>query len=144
MKKTIFFSVLFLISISGYPQAKNKMTSDSLPAPHATKSVKNFSHVIGWKGEAPNAPDGFVVNKFADGFDNPRWMYITSNGDVLVAESNSNHTFIEKVVGTIIGGSRSNNLHHSADRITLLRDTNKDGIPDQKETFLTGLNQPFG
>ncbi len=144
MKKTIFFLVLFLISISGYTQEKSKMPSEILPPPHATKSVKNFSHVIGWKGETPKAPDGFVVNKFADGLDNPRWMYITYNGDVLVAESNSNHTFIERVVGTIIGASRSNNLHHSADRITLLRDTNKDGIPDQKETFLTGLNQPFG
>ena len=144
MKKAIFFSVLFLISISVYPQAKNKMTSDSLPAPYATKSVKNLSHVIGWKGETPKAPNGFVVEKFADGFENPRWLYITSNGDVLVAESNSNHTFLEKVVGTILGASRSNNLHHSADRITLLRDNNKDGIPDQKDTLLKDLNQPFG
>jgi len=144
MKKVLFFSVLFLISISGYAQAKNKMTSDSLPVPHATKSVINFSRVIGWKGETPKAPDGFVVEKFADGFENPRWLYITPNGDVLVAESNSNHTFIERVAGTILGASKSNNLHHSADRITLLRDTNNDGISDQKVTFLTGLNQPFG
>jgi glucose/arabinose dehydrogenase len=144
MKKAVFFLILFLISIAGYTQEKIKMSPEILPPPHATRSATNFSHVIGWKGETPKAPDGFVVNKFADGFDNPRWMYITSNGDVLVAESNSNHTFIERVVGTIIGASRSNNLHHSADRITLLRDTNNDGITDQKETFLTGLNQPFG
>jgi glucose/arabinose dehydrogenase len=144
MKNAIFLLVLFLISISGYTQTKNKTQSDSLPSPYATKSKKNFSHVIGWKGETPKAPNGFVVEKFADGFENPRWMYITPNGDVLVAESNSNHTFIEKVGGTILGASRSNNLSHSADRITLLRDTNKDGKPDLKETFLTGLNQPFG
>lgn len=61
-----------------------------------------------------------------------------------MAESNSNHSLIEKVGGTIIGASRSNNLHHSADRITLLRDSDKDGIPEQRETFLIGLNQPFG
>jgi glucose/arabinose dehydrogenase len=69
---------------------------------------------------------------------------ITPNGDILVAESNSNHCLIEKVGGTILGASRSNNLHHSADRITLLRDSDKDGIAEQKETFLTGLDQPFG
>jgi glucose/arabinose dehydrogenase len=92
----------------------------------------------------PKAPEGFVVEKFADGFENPRWMYITPNGDILVAESNSNHSLIEKVGGTILGASRSNNLRHSADRITLLRDSDKDGFPEQKETFLTGLNQPFG
>ena len=74
----------------------------------------------------PKSPEGFVVEKFADGFENPRWLYITPNGDILVAESNSNHSLIEKVGGTIIGASRSNNLHHSADRITLLRDSDKD------------------
>lgn len=144
MKNTISLLVLFLISISGYPQTKNKTQSDSLPSPFATKSKTNFSHVIGWKGLTPKAPDGFVVEKFADGFENPRWLYITPKGDVLVAESNTNHSFIEKVGGFILGASRSNNLRHSADRITLLRDTNKDGIPDQKEILLTGLNQPFG
>lgn len=144
MKNTISLLVLFLISVSGYPQTKNKTQSDSLPSPYATRSKTNFSHVIGWKGLTPKAPDGFVVEKFADGFENPRWIYITPNGDVLVAESNSNHSFIEKVGGFILGASRSNNLRHSADRITMLRDTNKDGITDQKETLLTGLNQPFG
>jgi len=77
MKNAIFLLVLFLISMSGYPQTNNKMQSDNLPSPYATKSKKNFSHVIGWKGETPKAPEGFVVEKFADGFENPRWMYIT-------------------------------------------------------------------
>ena len=58
MKTILIFSVLFLISISGYTQTKNKMQPDSLPAPYATKSVNNFSHVIGWKGETPKAPQG--------------------------------------------------------------------------------------
>lgn len=144
MKITIFFSVLFLFSITGYSQVNNISQPDGLPSPNATKSARNFSHVIGWKGEMPKAPKGFVVEKFADGFENPRWMYITPNGDILVAESNSNHTFLEKVGGTIIGASRSNNLKHSEDRITVLRDINNDGIPELRETLLTGLNQPFG
>ena len=144
MKNIILFLVFYLISNSGYAQTKYKMQPDSFPAPYASKSVKNFSHVIGWKGLTPKAPKGFVVEKFADGFENPRWMYITPNGDVLVAESNSNHSLFEQVGGTLIGASKSNSLSHSADRITLLRDTNKDGIPDQKDTFLVGLNQPFG
>ncbi|MFO7369028.1 MAG: sorbosone dehydrogenase family protein [Bacteroidales bacterium] len=144
MKPIIILAVLFLISISGNTQTKNKTQPDSLPAPYATKSVMNFSRVIGWKDEIPKAPQGFVVEKYADGFENPRWLYITANGDVLVAESNSNYSFLKKVGGFIVGASKSNNLSHSADRITLLRDTNKDGIPDQRETLLTGLNQPFG
>jgi len=144
MKNIILFIVSFLISILSFSQAENKMQSDSLSSSHATKAVRNYCKVIGWKGEIPKAPEGFVVEKFADGFENPRWMYNTPNGDILVAESNSNHSLIEKVGGTILGASRSNNLRNSADRITLLHDSDKDGIPEQKETFLTGLNQPFG
>src|SRR5688572_17966023 len=55
---------------------------DSLPNPYETKSVKNFSKVIGWPGDkTPTAPTGFKVTKFADGLQNPRWIYVTPNGD---------------------------------------------------------------
>ncbi len=120
-------------------------SNDGLPAPYATKSVKNFSNVIGWKdNETPKAPKGFTVKKYAEGFENPRWMYVTPNGDVLVAESNSNHPLIERIGAVFIGANKSNNLHHSADRITVLRDTTNDGVPDMHDIFLKKLNQPFG
>jgi glucose/arabinose dehydrogenase len=145
MRHIIFFLALLLFPISGYTQAKKTTQADSLPAPYATKSTRNLCKVIDWEDQVtPIAPNGFVVEKFADGFENPRWMYVTPNGDVLVAESNANHSFVEQVGGAIIGANKSNSLKHSADRISLLRDTNKDGIPDQRDTLLTGLNQPFG
>jgi len=134
--------ILFAVSMSGFSQ-KNK--PDTLPLPYATKSVMNFSNAIGWKnGRTPQAPQGFTVTKYADKFENPRWMYVTPNGDVLVAESNSNHTLLEKIGGRLVGASKSNNLSKSANRIALLRDTNNDGIPDLRTVFLTQLNQPFG
>lgn len=121
---------------------------DTLPLPGATKSTANYSNVIGWKdGKMPVAPKGFAVSRYATGFQNPRWMYVTPNGDVMVAESNSNFTLIEKAGAIIKGVNKSDDLAHSADRIVLLRDNNKDGTPDQKDTLLTaenGLNQPFG
>ena len=119
--------------------------TDSLPAPFATKSSMNFSNVIGWKDhETPVAPAGFKVTRYADGFDNPRWLYVTPNGDILIAESNSNHPLFEKIGGTIIGASKSNNLSKSADRITLLRDHDKDGLPEVHDVFIEKLSQPFG
>jgi glucose/arabinose dehydrogenase len=136
---------LFLISIISLNAFSQYSKKDTLPLPLATKSVTNFSNVIGWKnGEMPHAPKGFVVSKYAEGFQNPRWMYVTPNGDVLVAESNSNFTIVQKAGAVIIGANKADHLSHSADRITLLRDTNNDGIPDLKDTLLTGLNQPFG
>ena len=137
--KTLNFLAGFLLaSLTSCSASQNKVTNstpvDSLPPPYATKSVTNFSHVMGWEdGRTPTAPNGFTVTKYADKFENPRWMYVTPNGDVLVAESNSNHTLLEKIGGSIIGASKSNNLSNSIDRITLLRDTNK----------ITLLRQPF-
>ena len=50
----------------------------SLPEPYTTKSVKNFSKVVGWpEGRTPQAPEGFLVAKYVSGLNNPRWIYDT-------------------------------------------------------------------
>ena len=100
---------LLLVCLTSCSTSQNKGSNnnptDTLPQPYATKSAMNFSHVIGWKeGRTPTAPNGFTVTKYADKFENPRWMYVTPNGDVLVAESNSNHSLLEKIGGRIITG----------------------------------------
>ncbi|MDP2687890.1 MAG: sorbosone dehydrogenase family protein [Aequorivita sp.] len=143
----IHFPLLILITVplSLFSQIKD---NKPLPEPFATKPVSNYSNVIGWKdGETPKAPEGFTVTKYADGFENPRWMYVTPNGDVLVAQSNSNYSIPKQIGATLIGAGGSNNLKNSADVITILRDTDNNGAPDVRETLLTkkeGLNQPFG
>ncbi len=139
------FTFLILFSFVSVHAQK----ADTLPPPHATKSVINFSKVVGWgkDGRTPVAPAGFVVSRYADGFQNPRWMHVLPNGDVLVAESNSNFTLVEKAGAVITGASKAEDLTKSADRIILLRDTDKDGTVDKKDTVLTGeqgLKQPFG
>jgi len=116
-----------------------------LPPPHETKATRNFCEVIGWpKGKMPVAPAGFKVNLFADGLDNPRNIYVTPDGDVLVSEANTEIGGIKRIGANIIGAGRSQNYSKSANRITLLRDTNGDGIADIKKIFLGGLNQPYG
>jgi len=149
MKFTNIMTVFLVAAVLGCKSKKEIIqtpsSSSGLPAPYETKSVMNFSNVVGWNDDqAPRAPEGFTVKKYADGFENPRWMYVTPNGDVLVAESNSYHSLIERIGAVFIGANKSNNLRKSADRITLLRDTTNDGIPDMHETFLKNLNQPFG
>jgi glucose/arabinose dehydrogenase len=132
--------LLLIVPLFSFAQQK-----DSLPPPHATKSHTNYSNVIGWaKGETPLAPEGFTVSLYADDLQNPRWLYVLPNGDVLVAESNTNHPFFEKIGATIIGASKSNSMKNSADRITLLRDADHDGLPEMRTTFLSGMKQPFG
>ena len=104
-----------------------------LPAPFATPSVRNNSKVIGWpQGKTPAAAPGFEVSLFADKLANPRQAYVLPNGDILVVEA------------TREWPGRADRPEKSANRITLFRDTNQDGKPDLRETFLTGLNMPHG
>lgn len=118
----------------------------NLPAPFATKSTKNYSNVVGWPaGKTPQAPAGFTVTEFARDLASPRWIYVAPNGDIFVAEANTERDKPkDKVINAVTGRNKSERTGTSANRITLLRDTNKDGKPDLRQPFLTGLNQPFG
>ena len=118
---------------------------DTLPPPYATPSSKNFSKVVGWKeGETPVAPPGFVVTKFADGLDHPRWIYVAENGDIFVAESTTILKGVVKVGSKVSRKIRTQGYGVSADRITLFRDKDKNGIPESRHVFMKGLKQPFG
>lgn len=104
-----------------------------LPQPFASRSVRNTSKVIGWpKGRTPTAAPGFEVSLFAEDLDNPRQAYVLPNGDVLVVEA------------TREWPGRPDRPEKSANRIALFRDTDKDGKPDVREVFLTGLHMPHG
>ena len=117
-----------------------------LPPP--AESHMNFSKVVGWEdGRTPQAPAGFTVIKYAEGFESPRWMYVLPNGDVLVAETNAKYPVLVQAGMVISGAAKANNIKRAPNKITLLRDTNKDGLPDVRETFLSeeqGLNQHLG
>jgi glucose/arabinose dehydrogenase len=100
-----------------------RITKDKLPQPFATSSASNSPQVVPIPAKPTlELPAGFKVNVFAQGLDNPRWLALTPNGDVLVTETRQN-------------------------RIRLLRDTNKDGVTDSIKTFAdsqNGLDIPFG
>ena len=118
---------------------------DTLPDPYATPSSTNFSKVTGWQnGNAPVAPKGFVVTKFADGLDHPRWIYVAENGDVFVAESNTVLKGIKKIGSKLSPRLSTQHYGTSANRITLFRDADKNGIAESRHIFLENLNQPFG
>ena len=123
-------------------------TADSvrLPSPYATESVSNRVKVVNWPaGKTPTAPAGFAVAEYAGQMKSPRWIYVAPNGDVLVAESSTlpKSTLMKVVAKLDLDKSRSLRSE-SANRITLFRDTNKDGKPDVHTTFLANLKQPFG
>lgn len=102
---------------------------------------------VGWKaGEAPTPAAGLAVKPFASGLDHPRWMYRLPNGDVLVAETNSPPREGGGIAGWVMGYlmKKGGAGVPSANRITLLRDANGDGVAESRSVLLSGLNSPFG
>ncbi|MEP7262418.1 MAG: sorbosone dehydrogenase family protein, partial [Usitatibacter sp.] len=99
-------------------------------------------------GEMPIAAQGLRVNVFASGLDHPRWLHVLPNGDVLVAESNApprpeegkgiKAKFMQYFMKKAGAGVPS------ANRITLLRDVDGDGVAEVKSAFLENLHSPFG
>jgi glucose/arabinose dehydrogenase len=122
-----------------------KSQAPKLPEPYATKSTTNFSKIIGWpQGKTPEAPSGFTVTKYAEGFKSPRNIYVAANGDIFIAEANREMKGVQKVGAELSEKISTQQIDKSADRITLLKDINKDGTPEIREVFLENLNQPFG
>ena len=103
--------------------------------------------VVGWKqGETPTPAPGLSVKPFASGLDHPRWLYRLPNGDVLVAETNSPPREGGGIQGWVMKHllGKAGAGVPSANRITLLRDTNGDGVADLRRVFMTGLTSPTG
>ena len=148
MKNTItkiFVAAAILSSAEGFSQANENISKErkaelakqspdtvktavgmlELPAPFSSESVSKSSKIVSWpEGKMPEAPEGFKVTKFAEDLKHPRRTYIAANGDIFVAESDD--------------------AKKSANQITLLRDKNGDGKPEERHIFLKDLNQPYG
>ncbi len=122
----------------------------TLPVPQPTLiPTVNIAPARAWPaGTTPQAAPGLRVAAFASGLDHPRWLYVLPNGDVLVAETNSpaKPDDARGIKGWIMGlvMQRAGAGTPSANRITLLRDTDGDGVADVRQVLLQGLNSPFG
>jgi glucose/arabinose dehydrogenase len=124
-------------SAPAIPVAKSQGSIPTLKMPTAR----------GWnRGQTPVAAPGLKVNAFATGLEHPRWIHALPNGDVLVAEAltvpgTAKTVFDYAMYSTM---KRAAAVGVSANRITLLRDTDGDGVAETRDTFLAELNQPFG
>ncbi|HYJ79815.1 MAG TPA: sorbosone dehydrogenase family protein [Longimicrobiaceae bacterium] len=120
--------------------------------PRPARSLIPTVHVAparGWpSGVTPRAAPGTAVAAFARELDHPRWLYVLPNGDVLVAETNAPPRPDDKrgIKGWFMSlfMKRAGAAVPSANRITLLRDADGDGVAEVRSAFLEGLNSPFG
>jgi glucose/arabinose dehydrogenase len=160
MKNTLLIPLLFVacslsgLMVRGEPvqpaPAMGYGPDPVLPEPqHKLIPTVKIAPAVGWKaGATPIVAAGLKVNALAVGLDHPRWLYVLPNGDVLVAETNAPpkpddgkgiKAWIMKKEMARAGADVP-----TANRITLLRDTNGDGVVATRTVFLQGLNSPFG
>jgi glucose/arabinose dehydrogenase len=148
-------SLLALLLAGCGEVAKLPVEAGTGPAPQLPPPAKsliptvNIAPAKSWpEGVTPTPANGLAVRAYASGFDHPRWLYVLPNGDVLVAETNAPPKpedgkgikgWIMKMVMKRAGAGVP-----SANRITLLRDANGDGIAETRSVFLEGLHSPFG
>ncbi len=102
------------------PGTMHKITVNDLPQPYATDSANNGPKLVARPANAwPKAPEGYKVELYATGLDNPRTLLTAPNGDIFLAEMEPG-------------------------KILLYRGMGSDGKPEQSATFASGLKEPFG
>ena len=119
----------------------------SKPETNALLPTISWATVEPWpQGTAPRAARGLAVKAFAQGLTHPRWLYVLPNGDVLAAEAASepSKSWSPRAIFQNYVMRQVRSITTNANRITLLRDTNNDGVADERHVFLEGLRQPFG
>jgi glucose/arabinose dehydrogenase len=119
------------------------------PPRHSLIPIIDIAPAVGWpEGAQPKAAGGGRVTAFARNLDHPRWIHVLPNGDVLVAETNApprpedEKGIRGRVMKSVM--KKAGAGVPSANRITLLRDADGDGIAETRSAFLEGLNSPFG
>ena len=125
-----------------------------LPPPRRSLlPTTKVAKVIGWQDdEAPTVTDGLTITPYATDLANPRNVHTLPNGDVLVIQGEKPpgepksrpKDFIRGWIMAVAHGSGGEGSKKDSNLVTLLQDTDRDGVVDNRVDLLTGLNAPFG
>jgi glucose/arabinose dehydrogenase len=145
----VLLSVVLLLPLNAQQISQGYGERPKLPEPKESwlPTIKWSVANEPWKsGQTPKPAAALRVAAFAQGLKHPRWLHVLPNGDVLVAEAASEpakswwpRTIVQNMVQR-----RSGSIVENANRISLLRDANGDGVAEEQFVFLEGLRQPFG
>jgi len=129
------------------PQAIGARPTIPAAVPQGTLPTLKMPTARGWSGgKKPIAAPGLKVNAFATDLVHPRWIEVLPNGDVLVAEALNEPGKPNSIFGWAmqVTMERAKAVGSNPNRITLLRDANRDGVAEVRHDYITGLNMPFG
>jgi len=155
MKNLLLLTFLGAAAGCVMESAKLPHLSGTGPDPHLPAPVKTLLPTVhiapakGWPaGGKPVAATGTEVTAFAMGLSHPRWVYVLPNGDGLVAETaapprpEGNKGLKGKAMAVVM--KKAGSAVPSANRISLFRDADGDGVAEMRSVLLENLMSPFG
>jgi glucose/arabinose dehydrogenase len=153
----LIFTCLAFIPLAGCDDQSNFDISRQigpnpvLPEPSsALLTEMKVAKVIGWGDSGmPSVPKDLKVTVYAKDLGSPRTIHTLPNGDVLVVQSRGPSLdpisrpkdVIQSWIESMAHGSGE---EKKSNLITLLRDSNRDGVVDERHDLITDLNSPFG
>lgn len=147
MKHFAFVLPLLLAACSGQPAAEQTGPNPALPDQKETLvPPMKIARPAGWDGAMPTVPEGFTISALATDLKVPRQMLVLPNGDILVSEGLGGSAPLLRPKDVIAGYIKSLGKTgvKGGNRITLLRDADRDGRAELRTVLIDGLNAPYG
>lgn len=145
---TVVASVSLLSACSGKDPDPNQYgTNVDLPKPQrGLLPSMTIAQPAEWGNELPTVPPGYAISAIATDLKIPRQLLVLPNGDILVSEGRGGNAASLTPKDVIAGyiKAKGNTKVESGNRLTLLRDSDGDGVYEQQGIFADNLNAPYG
>ena len=140
---------LALAACGGSSDPEVQETGPTPELPELDQSLIPSMHIAppgDWNGDLPTVPEGFTISVVADDLMIPRQMLMLPNGDLLIAEGSGGGAPRLRPKDVLAGliKARGRSSVEGGDRITLIRDSNGDGVPELRAVLIDDLNAPYG
>jgi glucose/arabinose dehydrogenase len=99
-----------------------------------------------WGERRPTVPQGYRIQPIATDLKIPRQTLVLPNGDILIAEGKGGGApklTPKDVIAAYIKAKGTSKVK-GGDRLTLLRDADRDGVYETRTVFAENLNAPYG
>lgn len=149
--KFLFAAIALALATTGCQQRGDEEVrtgpTPQMPTPHrGLLPTLNISLPAAWGDQRPQVPEGYRIDAIATDLRIPRQMLVLPNGDILVSEGRGGRapklTPKDFIAGVI--KAQGNTKVESGNRITLLRDADRDGRYESRSVFADELDAPYG
>lgn len=140
-------SVLLLSACGSDPNPAQYGSNPTLPNPQSgLLPDMTIARPAPWGEQKPTVPQGYAVTAIATGLKIPRQTLVLPNGDILVAEGRGGNAPKLQPKDVIAGYIKAKGTSpvKGGNRLTLLRDSDGDGVYETRTVFAENLNAPYG